>query len=164
MGDYAHLGQPAQQTRLDLTLGVDSIGDGIPDAWKRMILAMSGGIYTNISQIHPTGHYPGNPMTFMQSYIAGTYPWDLSEGFALTVVGFNGSTPIMEFLAIQSRTYSIQSSADLTNWVTVPFQNTANGAQAPLQNSFLAPAVQQMQVAVPPQNGMTNRFFKAMVQ
>ena len=28
------IGQPAGVTRLDLTLGVDSDGDGMPDAWE----------------------------------------------------------------------------------------------------------------------------------
>ena len=29
------LGKPSETTRLDLTLGEDSDGDGLPDAWER---------------------------------------------------------------------------------------------------------------------------------
>jgi hypothetical protein len=163
-GDYAHLGQPAEQTRLDLFLGEDSIGDGIPDAWKRMVLSMSGGAYTNISQIHPGDRYPGNGMTFMQAYIAGTYPWDLSEGFALTVVGLPAGVPVMEFLAIQGRTYSIHGSADLAQWTAVSFQVGADDPQAPLLEAYQAKDVRKLQIVVPAPGGTTNRFFKAMVQ
>jgi len=163
-GDYSHLGQPAQKTRIDLYLGVDSIGDGIPDAWKQMVVSMSGGLYTNISQITPGGRYPGNRMTFMQSYIAGTYPWDLDEGFSLEIVQFTNGAPVMQFLAIQGRAYTIQGSVDLTQWTTVPFQNTADGAQAPLLNTYQASDVRTMQITVPGQAGVTNHFFKAMVE
>src|SRR5260370_18497252 len=41
-GNYSLLGQPGQQTRIDLTLGVDSNGDGIPDAWEIAFLSSIG--------------------------------------------------------------------------------------------------------------------------
>ena len=41
-GNYAELGQPSGRTRLDLTLGEDLDGDGLPDAWERAILALLG--------------------------------------------------------------------------------------------------------------------------
>ena len=34
LGDFAQLGLPSKSTRLDLTLGEDSDGDGLPDAWE----------------------------------------------------------------------------------------------------------------------------------
>ena len=33
-GNYSIIGQPGQSTRVDLTLGVDANGDGLPDAWE----------------------------------------------------------------------------------------------------------------------------------
>src|SRR3569623_417311 len=42
-GDYSQLGQPGQRTRLDLTLGEDTDGDGLPDAWERALISALGG-------------------------------------------------------------------------------------------------------------------------
>jgi len=39
-----NLGEPTKMTRIDLFLGVDSNGDGIPDAWERAFLARLGPI------------------------------------------------------------------------------------------------------------------------
>lgn len=38
-GNLWALGEPAGETRLDLTLGEDLDGDGLPDAWERALLA-----------------------------------------------------------------------------------------------------------------------------
>lgn len=163
--DYSHLGKPAQQTRLDLTLGVDSSGDGLPDAWKRMILAMSKGLYTNISQILPGGHFPGNPMTFREAYIAGTYPWDLKQGFALSVIGTHDDTPVMEFQSIQGRSYGILGSADLKEWNQLPFRIVETGATNSLIMNYQATDIRTLRIEVPPVPGApTNRFFQATVQ
>jgi hypothetical protein len=42
-GDLSKLGEPGKRTHLDLTLGEDLDGDGIPDAWERALLAALGG-------------------------------------------------------------------------------------------------------------------------
>jgi hypothetical protein len=38
-GNLALLGLPGQRTRLDITLGVNANGNGIPDAWEHAFLA-----------------------------------------------------------------------------------------------------------------------------
>ena len=38
IGNYDSLGKPAASTRIDLTLGVDANGDGLPDAWQQLLL------------------------------------------------------------------------------------------------------------------------------
>src|SRR5260221_280794 len=43
---YSQIGQPAQSTRLDLTLGEDTDGDGLPDAWEYALIAALGGNLT----------------------------------------------------------------------------------------------------------------------
>jgi hypothetical protein len=163
-GDYSHLGQPAQETRLDLTLGEATTGDEIPDAWKRMIVSMSSGIYTNINQIRAGDHYPGNPMTFLEAYIAGTYPWDPTDGFALKIVELKDDAPAMEFLAIPGRCYTIHASAGLDKWVPVQFKLSTDAANVPRLDYYQATEVKKLRIIVPPQAGVTNCFFKAMVR
>ena len=162
--DYAKLGQPAQQTRLDLTLGEDSVGDGLPDAWRRMILAMSNGAYTNINQIRPEDRFPGNPLTFLECYIAGTYPWDPSDGFALAIIDSQQSTAVLQFAAIQGRTYFIQGSPDLKQWFPVAFRLASEGHNNPLLSSISSFAYQPIRIEVPPQNGITNFFFQGITR
>ena len=45
-GDYSALGRPGESTRIDLTLGEDRDGDGLPDAWERTLITASGGKLT----------------------------------------------------------------------------------------------------------------------
>src|SRR5262245_25342147 len=42
VANYATLGQPAESTRIGLTRGVDADGDGLPDAWQQLLIALLG--------------------------------------------------------------------------------------------------------------------------
>ncbi len=163
-GDYSQLGQPAQRTRIDLTLGQDSVGDGLPDAWRRMILAMSGGLFTNLNQILADGRFPGNPYTFRECYNAGLYPWDPNDGFALAVVDKVQGVPVMQFNCIQGHSYAIQGSSDLMNWNAVSFRHASDSHDSTLMNSYTSTNNRTIRVEVPPQNGTTCLFFRGVVQ
>ena len=43
IGDLGKMGQPGEETLLNLTLGEDSDGDGLPDAWERALLGAGPG-------------------------------------------------------------------------------------------------------------------------
>jgi len=58
-GDLALMGQPSQTTRLNLTLGEDSDGDGLPDAWERA-LAQNG---KQLSDINPNDDADGDGLS-----------------------------------------------------------------------------------------------------
>jgi hypothetical protein len=165
-GSLVKLGSPGQQTHLDLTMGQDSIGDGIPDAWKWMVVEMSNGLYTDISQIHPGDRFPGYPMTMLQAYIAGTYVWDPTDVFSLLVVGMDGKAPVVQFNAIQGRTYSLVMTTDLRQWTPVQIRQ-AYAPSASLMSSYIATQSSRVQFEVPPSSGSpTNQFcfFRAIVQ
>ena len=166
-GDYAKLGKPAAQTWLDLTLGEDTTGDGIPDAWKWMVLAMSEGLYNDISEIHATNRFPGNPMTMMQAYIAGTYAWDPSDAFSLVAAGVTNGASILEFQAIQGRSYSISASTNFIQWTPVPIRPHGAGPDAPLQDAHIATESVRVRFQAPPPAGAPAgqvRFFRATVK
>jgi hypothetical protein len=164
-GSMAQLGKPAGMTRLDLTFGKDSTGDGIPDAWKQMILEMSGGLYTNINQIHADGRFPGHSMTFRQCYIAGTYPWDPNDVFSLRTVGNKDGIYTLEFNAIKGRTYTIMGSSNLKEWTPITFRLNEEGANGSLRGSYQAGDSRTLQIDVPPQGtAPTVLFFNAVVQ
>jgi hypothetical protein len=161
-GNFSQIGQPSQKTRLDLTLGVDSDGDGLPDAWEQSLIAIYGG---TLASIDPNGDNDGDGISNLNEYLAGTYAFDPEDGFRLTLTGVNSGASTMEFLAIRGRTYTIQASSDLEQWTPVSFRTVTGGTPGALQSNYQATDVRLLRVEVPLQTGAeTNRYFKAVVQ
>ena len=161
-GDYSRLGDPAKQTRIDLTLGEDADGDGIPDAWERALIANLGGGKT-LADIRPGDDSDGDGLTNLQEYLAGTYAYDPENGFALKLVRLNGGAPVLEFLAISGRNYTVYGSENLRVWNPVSFKpmSTEDSPSA----SYQATDTRQLQVEVTvPADGAPPKFFKLMVR
>ncbi len=138
--NFAKLGQPGQRTRLNLTLGEDNDGDGLPDAWERLV-------NPDISLVKP-GADAGNGLTFLETYYAGTYVVDPKNGFTLSILDFNKGAPLLEFLAVNGRTYTVLGSRDLKTWNVVPFRVPAEGLIAPVRWSIQTDAVKTVRVEV----------------
>ena len=160
-GNFSKIGQPGQKTRIDLTLGVDSDGDGLPDAWEQQLIAIYGG---TLASINPNDDTDGDGISNLNEYLAGTYAFDPTDGFALTLAGVNAGNSVLEFLALRGRNYSIQASPDFRTWSTVSFRLASDAAQAALRNNYQAIDVRTLRIEVPTQTGATNRFFRALVQ
>lgn len=154
------LTQPGTRTRVDLTLGEDADGDGLPDAWERALLAARGGRGT-LADIRPGGDDDADGMTNLQEYLAGTYAFDPQDGFAVSILGVAEGRSELEFTAIRGRTYTVEASADLSDWRTVPFRVGA-GAD---QESYLSNDVRPVRVTVGPaaDGEAVPRFFKVIV-
>lgn len=161
VGNQAQIGQPGGRTRIDLTLGVDSDGDGLPDAWELELIAALGGGLT-LSDIGPDGDADGDGLSNLDEYLAGTYAYEPSDGFRLTVVARAGGASTLEFLAVRGRTYTLQSSLDLKTWAPASFRTAA---ELPLLSSYAADDSQVLSVLVADIPGFeTNRFFRAISQ
>jgi hypothetical protein len=163
-GNFSQIGQPGKQTRIDLTLGEDSDGDGLPDAWEwALIQAMGGGL--TLADIRPGDDADADGISNYDEYVAGTYAFDPADGFRLTLMSVNASASRAEFLAIRGRTYSLQSSTNFSQWNPVAFRVVSNGLPGVPQNSYLATGVRLLSVEVPFATGAeTNRFLRARVQ
>lgn len=169
-GSYAGLGKPAETTRLDLTLGVDSDGDGLPDAWEQMLMDILG--LKSLADINPDDDSDGDGLTNLQEYLAGTYAFDPEDGFRLDIVGAGVKGPLMEFLAIRGRAYTVLESTDLKTWVPSKFRLPAEGANAPWRGVYSASDVRQIRIetdATPPVGSPPNtppapKFYKVTVQ
>ena len=159
VGNFKLLGQPGKETRLDLTLGEDTDGDGLPDAWERMLIAAGRG--TSLADITPSGDSDRDRMTNLQEYLAGTYAFDPANGFALTIKSINQGRPVLEFTAIRGRNYSIQSSADLRQWDAVNFR--LPGDPAP-RASYPATDVRRLSVEAEASVSPKVRFYRLTVQ
>ncbi len=160
-GDFARIGNPGEKTRVDLTLGVDSDGDGLPDAWEQQLIALYGG---TLAGIRPNDDSDGDGISNLHEYLAGTYAFDPSDGFALSLAGVSAGNSVLEFLALRGRNYSIQTSPDLRTWTAASFRLSSDPAQASLRNNYQATDVRTLRLEVPSQSGATNRYFRAVVQ
>jgi hypothetical protein len=156
------LGQPAESTRVDLTLGEDTDGDGLPDAWEQAIIAVYGG---TLASITPGGDADGDGISNLDEYLAGTLPFDPSDGFRLSLASVRAGTATLQLFAIRGRTYSLQASVDLKQWTPVKFRVAAGGAASELQSSYSATDMRLLNLEVPPDPASNaNRYFKALVQ
>lgn len=165
VGDYSLLGQPGKRTRIDLTLGEDTNGNGLPDAWERAMLAARG--WTNgLADLKANSSPGGNGVTLLQEYIAGTYGFEDANGLNLNIVRIEAGAPVFEFLAVRGRSYTILGSTDLKVWSAASFRPLLPEAPpADPVSAYLSTEVRLLQVAVPaPASGAAPRFFKLKIQ
>lgn len=163
-GSFANLGQPAESTRLDLTLGEDSDGDGLPDAWERLLASQLGG-GLGIGDINPGDDADNDGMSNLDEYLAGTYAFDPEDGFQLNMVSVQGGEPVVEFMAIRGHTYTLYGSADLKAWSPIEFRLPSEGESAPERVNYLATDVGVLQLqAVAPSGEPAPQYFKMLSQ
>lgn len=157
-GKTAQIGEPGRRTRLDLTLGEDSDGDGLPDAWERMI-------NRDLRKVNPLEDPDQDGMTNLQEYLAGTYALDASDGLALVIRGLHNGEPVMKFTAIRGHSYTLLGSTDFATWTPVRFRIPSDGANAAIRSSFQATQVTPIEVeAVTGGVASAPTFFKLLVQ
>lgn len=165
-GDYALLGQPGKSTRINLTLGIDSDGDGLPDAWERALISATHRNQT-LADIKPGDDSDGDGLTNLDEYFAGTYAFDKKDGYALKISATKGEAAVLEFMAIRGRTYAIHATANLLDWEPVPFRlspGLGDGAPSDPMLNYQAKAVTLMRVEVhAPTGAAPGRFFKLMI-
>lgn len=163
--NYSNLGKPAQSTRLDLTLGEDSDGDGLPDAWERALIATLGADLTP-QDIQPNDDTDNDGLSNQQEYLAGTYAFDPEDGFPLEIVDRANGNLVLEFLAIRGRSYALEASQDLGTWIPVQFRLLTDDLDAPGRDCYQATDVRLQRVEALPPDEQTEQhlFFRARIQ
>lgn len=158
IGDLASIGQPGKNTLLNLTLGVDSDGDGLPDAWERALLGQGQGI----GDINPADDTDGDGMSNLDEYISGNYAFDKDDGLRLDILEKREQGSTLEFMAITGRTYTIHASDNLKEWTQREFKLQDQEIDL---SSYRATDVRKLRVNVPnAEGGAVARFYKLMVQ
>jgi hypothetical protein len=158
------LGQPADSTNIDLTLGTDSVGDGLPDAWKDLVVAMFGGL-VKFGDIHPWSIPPNGGQSYGAQFLAGTFPWENSETFKLIMVNSNGQTLRLQWPTILDHTYTISSSVDLLTWTPVNFTLSGSSTGTPPMSAYYAKDNSTIQVDVAvPAGQLKTLYFRGQVQ
>lgn len=160
IGDFNNLGSASEKTRIDLTLGEDSDGDGLPDAWERNLLKPG----QTLADINAGDDTDGDGMSNRDEYFAGTYAFDSEHGFSLEIAGMDAGQPLLDFTALPGRTYSLLGSANLKEWQTVPFRIPAEGAEAGTRTSYHSSDVRLLRVRAEPGDDSSFAYFKTVVR
>ncbi len=164
--DGSYMGRPGGRTKLDLTLGEDLDGDGMPDAWEESLLRRLG--LDDLADVDPNADSDGDGLSNLQEYISGSYAYDDENGFRMDIAGFLDGAPLLEFRAIRGRTYQLMGSLNLEDWETVPFTipgEVEEGEEDRVYREYRATDVRPM-VVNPSLEGIENPpvYFKLMVQ
>lgn len=159
------LTRPGEASRVDLTLGVDSDGDGLPDAWERAMIQMLGG-NLGLGDIRPGDDSDADGLSNLDEYLAGTYAFDPADGFALAIVPDSDNRPALEFTAIRGRSYTILASDSMTEWTPVSFTLATDAAGSPGSAHLRATETRlvRARIQVPAGGQPAWRFFKLQVQ
>lgn len=156
------LGKASESSRVDLTLGEDTDGDGLPDAWERDTI-LAGSLGLTLEGLKPGDRLNGNPLTVLDAYIAGTYAWDPTDGFLLEIRETVDSTAIMEFVALRGRSYTVSASNDLEAWTPVDFKVQGDPTGSSLR-FFKTKSLKRVRVSVEGESGEAlPKFFKLNV-
>ncbi len=158
-------GKGGERVRLDLNLGEDLDGDGLPDIWEQWQLYQAGHYPDEngnwpIHLIDRNGDLDGDGMSNYLEYLAGTFAGDATEKFDLDIKAKTDTHAELEFYAITGKTYTIESSADGVAWARVPF---APDAVAAGENSMTALGVGIQAAYVVPTTG-TNELYRLTVR
>lgn len=159
--DFSTLGAPGGRTRIDLTLGVDADGNGLPDAWEKAVADYLGRVWRP-GQIDPNAAYPGTGLTYREVYLAGTYAMEPKDGFALQLVVAPGQPPKLAFTAVKGRTYTLQSAAVLGQWTTTPFRVLPAGTATAAR--YQAVETRRVEIEAPLVDGAPAQFYRLLVE
>lgn len=145
-------GKGGERVRLDLNLGEDLDGDGLPDVWEQWQLYQAGlfpgANGWDLSLLSRNGDFDKDGLSDWLEYVAGTFAGDATERFNLDIKEKTETHTRLEFYAITGKTYTIERSSDLKTWSRVPFALTQGAAASEvhraaavsIQSAFTTPA------------------------
>lgn len=157
-GDYATLGIAGGTSIIDLTFGVDSDGDGLPDLWEELLIQKLARL-NGLEDVNPDDDLDGDGLSNYEEYLAQTYAYNVLEGLALRIKTVSDDAYTIEFLVIDGHSYTIRGSADLAGWEPVAFRVESGE----LVTTYASEEVERIEVEVP-RTGSTNTFFKLQIQ
>ncbi|MCU0857609.1 MAG: hypothetical protein MUC65_04300 [Pontiellaceae bacterium] len=107
---------------VSMDAGPDTDGDNIPDAWELG--------HTNVlTAFSSSGDADGDGVSDRNEYLADTDPSDPSDLLLITDLSVNGTTNILTWTAKPTRSYMLQRSQTLTNWVDGAFTIPSGGPE-----------------------------------
>jgi hypothetical protein len=159
-------GKGGERVRLDLNLGEDSDGDGLPDVWEQWQLYQAGHLPDEngnwaLHLITRNGDFDNDGSNNLLEYIAGTFAGDPTEKFSLEIKQKLPESVRFEFFAITGKTYSIEQSSDGQNWQHLPF---SIGAPLTGRIAHTATDVGILSAFAAPATGATKELYRLSVR
>lgn len=118
------VGKPGERLRLDLTLGIDGDGDGLPDAWEESQLHAGGQLPDengwDLALLDRNGDFDKDGVSNWDEYIAGTYATDSTDYLSLKILQRQVSHVRLQFYSIHGKAYALESSPDMKTWTAEP--------------------------------------------
>ena len=127
----------------------DSVGDGIPNAWRAAFFGGAGNL-TN-SQSCASCDFDGDGMTTYQEFRAGTDPTKSSSALRIGTVQQAGNNTVVGFATVAGKTYRVETKDDinLASWSLLVDQIGGTGGI--------------MQIVDPTAATLTKRFYRVSI-
>lgn len=158
------VGKPGEMLFVDFTVGEDSDGDGIPDAWEWWQLGEMG-----IGPDDPrwslttlgSGDFDGDGTSDKIEYLAGTFAFLSEEKLALEITGFDEDrTPRLAAFVVIGKTYRVERTTNLTAWQGVPVRLDSETAEP--STSFTSADTREA-VIRPAEAPLPNAFYRLVL-
>ena len=162
-------GKGSERVRLDLNLGEDLDGDGLPDTWEQWQLYQAGYLPDengnwDLTLITRDGDFDGDGSSNLLEYIAGTFAGDATEKFALVIKEKLAETVSFEFFQVTGKVYTLESSTDAKTWNRIPFSVSAYTTPATGEMTYVATQSGIVPAFAPPTTGATKEFYRLSVR
>jgi len=133
---FPKVGQPGEIIRINLTAGVDSNANGLPDEWEQWIVDHANNpVIKTIADVEPGDDADGDGVSNLQEYLAGTDPANAYDCFLIDQWEkcANGRLRL-EFLTVPGKTYALLAAPLLAGppylWEPCPFAQSPTGAMS----------------------------------
>jgi titin len=110
----------------------DSVGDGIPDAWRAAFFGGSGTTTNNRSCAACDPDHDG--LTNLQEFHAGTNPTNSASVIRITSVQPSGADVVVSFPSVLGKLYRVEMKDDITlaTWTLLADQIAGTGSVIPI--------------------------------
>jgi len=120
--------------KIDLVVGADSDGDGLPDQWEQMVIANSGGLATSLADIGPGKDLDGDGMADDQEFWYGSFAFLAGDALRLEALTPEaGGRMACRFLTVPKAIYRVETVTGMATpaWSNAPIALTVSGPLAP---------------------------------
>jgi hypothetical protein len=128
------VGKPGEMLFVDFTIGEDSDGDGIPDAWEWWQLSEMGiGPGDPLWSLNTfgKGDFDGNGTPDYIEYLAGTFAFLSEEKLELKITGFDENrNPRLAAFVVTGKAYRVERTTDLNSWQRIPVRLDSDSGES----------------------------------